>query len=114
MRDIEELSIIYDLFISELKFFSSAFDTQYENLKHTAMADELASDFSEVETDRAEILYQNDWITENHFALVKTINKTLDEMNNNNLLWSEEAVKHAKEWEECRQLGKELLKDLGY
>lgn len=112
--DIEELAKIYDLFINGIKSFSSSFEEQYERLKYAVIADELASDFSEVDLARARILYKNDWITKEQMDIVVEIEHHLEEMNKNKSLWSTEAVKGAKEWAECREMGRKLLNSLGY
>lgn len=112
--DIEEVVKIYDLFINGIRSFSSDFDKQYERLKCAVIADELASDFCEVDLARARILYKNDWITKEQMDMAIEIENYLEEMNKNKTLWSTEAVRDAKEWEVCREMGRKLLNSLGY
>lgn len=105
---------IYDLFIKGIKFFSSDFEKQYERLKYAVIADELASDFCEVDLVRARILYKNDWITKEQMDIAIEIEYHLEEINKNKSLWSTESVRDAKEWKECRKMGRKLLNSLGY
>ncbi|MHC5215544.1 hypothetical protein ACYSNR_02685 [Enterococcus sp. LJL128] len=112
--DIEELSKIYELFINGMKFFSSDFNKQSQNLKHAVLSDELASDFLHTDFVRAEILCENEWITETQMDLMKKIKSILEQMSLEKNLWSDAAVKNSIEWKKCREIGKELLESLGY
>lgn len=114
--DVDELIKIYDLFIQELEFFSSDFKIQYDVLKESQMniANDIANEFSYIEKDRATILYEHEWLTREQYDLVLQIENKLSVMCDSKNLWWNDALEKSSEWEECRTIGKELLKSLGY
>ncbi|MBQ8117135.1 MAG: hypothetical protein IJ147_03660 [Lachnospiraceae bacterium] len=108
--DIEKIMQIYDRFVEILKEFSMPPQEQIKVLHGTVVADELATDFSEIALPYAKILVENQWINKDHFLIVKEINQKLDEMSECSELWDKEAVMYSKEWEECRKKGELLLR----
>jgi len=114
--DVDELIKIYDLFIQELEFFSSDFKIQYDVLKESQMniANDIANEFSYIEKDRATILYEHEWLTREQYDLVLQIENKLSGMSDSKNLWWNDVLEKSSEWEECRTIGKELLKSLGY
>lgn len=112
--DIDDLVSIYDLFIKSLQLFSSSFKIQKEKYKYAVLSDELASDFSDIDMARMKILFENGWITKEQLKLGEKIDDFLEEMNKNKNLWTDEAVEKSLEWEQCRNMGIELLVSLGY
>jgi len=113
-NNVDDLVAIHDLLIKNLQLFSSSFKIQKEKYKHAVLSDELASDFSDVDLERMKILFENGWITEEQLKLGERIDSFLDEMNKDKSLWTDEAVKKSLEWEQCREMGLELLASLGY
>ncbi|MBC1486128.1 hypothetical protein HB897_07805 [Listeria seeligeri] len=113
-RDVEDLMLLHKRVIENLEEFSMSAEQQIEKLKRFDVADELASDFSDIALEYAKILFDQDWLTEEQLKLFLEIDKKLDKMSMNKDLWSNEAVKSNNEWEECRTRGKELLATFGY
>ncbi|MCR4782060.1 MAG: hypothetical protein K5851_04880 [Lachnospiraceae bacterium] len=56
------------------------------------MADELATDFSDIGLAYAEILKENQWINQEQFHIMEVINNMLDEMPEDSTLWDENAL----------------------
>lgn len=108
-KNIEEMVQYYDRFIEILKQMSMNAEEQINLLKGTAIADELASDFSEIAMMYAEKLLENEWLTEEQLLIAKSIDEMLDVMSKRKELWTEEALRSADEWKECRKKGKILL-----
>ncbi|MBF2664839.1 hypothetical protein [Listeria seeligeri] len=113
-RDVEDLMLLHKRVIENLEEFSMSAEQQIEKLKRFDVADELASDFSDIALEYAKILFDQDWLTEEQLKLFLEIDKKLDKMSMNKDLWSNEEVKSNNEWEECRTRGKELLATFGY
>ncbi len=110
--DVEELLIIYDRFVEIVKQTSLSAEQQIERLQGTVVTDEIADDFSEIGMQYADVLLENDWITMEQFLLAKAIDKLFEEMAENKELWSENALRNAPKWEECRKIGEQLLADM--
>lgn len=112
--DIEDLIKIFDLFVNQLKFFSSSFDMQYERFKRDDIASDIANELGSIGVERAKILNKHEWITNEQYELVQQIDHKLDKMSANKNLWSNRALQNSKEWEECKKMVKYLLNSLGY
>ena len=110
--DINEIIHIYDRFIEILEEFSMPPHEQIKKLQGTVVADELATDFSDIGFTYAEILKENQWINQEQFNIMEVINNMLDEMSKDSNLWDEKALIYSKEWKDCRQNGKRLLDTL--
>lgn len=108
-KDIEEIIQCYDRFIEIVNQMSMNAKEQIAELKGTVVADELASDFSEIGMIYAKELLENEWITQEQFMIAKYIDEMLGIMSKRKELWTEEALLNAKEWEECRKKGRLLL-----
>ena len=107
--DIYELIQIYDRFVEILVEFTMPPQEQIQKLQGTAVADELATDFSDIGFAYAKILKENQWINQEQFQEVEVINNMLDSMSIDLNLWDEEALIYSEEWKKCRQNGKRLL-----
>ncbi|WP_245249881.1 hypothetical protein [Vagococcus allomyrinae] len=88
-------------------------DVQIEKWQGFAVADEIASDFSDIALKYAKELLENEWLTLTQYRLFLEIDKRLAGMSKQKDLWSVEALRSADDWEECRAKGRELLKALG-
>ena len=111
-QNIEEIMQYYDRFIDILKQMSMNAEEQIFKLKGTVIADELASDFSEIGIMYAKKLLENEWITKEQYMLIKSIDAMLTDMSKRKELWTEEALINSEEWEKCRKKGNILLKML--
>lgn len=111
-KDIEEIMQYYDRFIEIVEQISLSAKDQISKLKGTAVADEIAIDFSEIGMAYAKELLKYKWITEEEFLIAKEIDENINSMSQKKELWNEEALLNAKEWERCRKKGKELLEIL--
>jgi len=111
-KDIEEIMQVYDRFIDIVKQISMNAIEQIERLKGTVVADELASDFSEIGMMYAKELLECDWITQEQYTTAKSIDEMLINMSKKNELWTENALLNAEEWEVCRKKGSMLLEML--
>ncbi|WP_139844040.1 hypothetical protein A5821_000284 [Enterococcus sp. 7F3_DIV0205] len=111
--DIEELALIYDRLIENIKQFSMDPENQISKLDGFVVTDEIASDFSDIAMPYGKILLENEWLTEKQYKRMEDIDKKLEEMTRNKSLWTDEALKSSKEWAESRNLGNDLLKELG-
>lgn len=111
--DIEELVQIYNRLIENIEQLNLTAEEQIEKLKGFAVADEITSDFSDIGLPYAKILVENGWITEEQYKKMKAIDLCFEKMSDNKDLWTNEALRKSAEWEECRNLAKRLLKDLG-
>lgn len=111
-KDIEEIMQYYDRFINIVKQMSMNAKEQITKLKGTVVADELASDFSEIGMIYAKELLKNEWITQEQYIIAKSIDEMLVSMSKKNQLWTEEALLNAEEWEQCRKKGRLLLEML--
>lgn len=96
-KDIEEVMQSYDRFIEIVKQMAMDAKEQTTKLKGTVVADELASDFSEIGM---------------MYAIVKSIDEMLISMSKRNELWTEEALLNAEEWNDCRKKSRLLLQIL--
>ncbi|WP_314065282.1 hypothetical protein [uncultured Vagococcus sp.] len=112
--NVEELTMIYDRLIENIQDFSMSADKQIEKLRGFAIADEIASDFSDITLKYAKELFENNWITSDQYGLFLNIDRELEGMNGYKELWNEDSLKYSAEWEKCRLMGRELLKSLGY
>lgn len=111
-KDIEEIMQYYDRFINIVKQMSMNAKEQITKLKGTVVADELASDFSEIGMMYAKELLKNEWITQEQYIIAKSIDEMLVSMSKRNELWTENALLNAEEWEQCRKKGRLLLEML--
>lgn len=111
-KDIKEIMQCYDRFIDIVKQMSMNAEEQIAKLKGTVVADELASDFSEIGMLYAKELLENDWITQEQYMFAKSIDEMLVSMSKRSELWTEDALLNAEEWEKCRKKGGLLLEML--
>lgn len=111
-KDIEEIMLYYDRFVHIAEQISLDANHQIARLKGTVVADELASDFSEIGMVYARVLLEEEWITREQFAIAESIDEMLAGMSDRNELWTEDALINAEEWENCRKKGNMLLKTL--
>lgn len=114
VEDVGMLLLLFDRVIKNLYDFTMPADKQIERLKGFAVADELASDFSDISLQYVKILFENEWITKEQYDDFLEIDTKLDEMSKNKALWGEDALKNSEEWKECRRMGLRLLRSLGY
>ncbi|WP_088815501.1 MULTISPECIES: hypothetical protein [Listeria] len=112
--DVEKLTILYDRVIENLQEFSMSAEKQIKKLKGFSVADEIASDFSDITLNYAKELFENAWITKEQYQQFLSIDEKLDDMSKDKALWCEEALKDASEWKKCREAGAELLTSLGH
>lgn len=108
-KDIEEIMQFFDRFIEIVRQISMNSNEQIAKLKGTVVADEIATDFSEIGMMYAKELLKYEWITKEQFLIAQSIDESLDAMSKRKELWNEYALSNAKEWEECREKGKILL-----
>jgi len=87
-------------------------ENQIKQLKGFSVADELASDFSDITLNYAKKLFENAWITTKQYQQFLNIDEKLEDMSKNKALWCEEALKDASEWNKCRKAGTKLLASL--
>lgn len=111
-KDIEEIMQCYDRFTEIVKLISMTATEQIAKLKGTVVADELASDFSEIGMMYAKELLESGWISQEQYIIAKSIDKMLICMSKKNELWTEDALLNAEKWEECRKKGGLLLETL--
>lgn len=111
-KDIEEIMQCYDRFVDIVKQMSMTATEQIAKLKGTVVADELASDFSEIGMAYAKELLEREWISQEQYIIAKSIDEMLIGMSKKNELWTEDALLNAEEWEECRKKGGLLLETL--
>lgn len=114
IEDVDMLLLLFTRVIENLYEFTAPADKQIERLKGTVVADEIASDFSDISLKYVNILFENEWITEEQYQDFLEIDKKLDEMSDNKNLWDEDSLENAEEWKECRKMGLKLLESLGY
>ena len=110
--NIEEMIQAYERLVENVNQFSMAPQKQIEKLKGTAVADEIASDFSEIGKVYAKKLFENEWISKEQYLIVEEIDKKLEIMSDYKNLWNDNAIITAREWHKCRELGKKLLMSL--
>jgi len=110
--ETEELMLFYDRLIENIKQISLDASEQIDKLKGFAVADEIASDFSDIAKPYASKLFKNEWLSSEQINLVNKIDENLDQMSNNKELWTDEALTRSNEWKQCRELARELLKSL--
>jgi len=110
--DIEKIMQLYDRLIENIEQFSLDPEMQIKKLRGTAVADEIALDFSNIGKCYAQKLLQEQWLTEKQYKMIEVIDEKLSIMSKNKQLWSEEALLEAEEWRECRKMGKEILNTL--
>lgn len=114
VENVDMFLLLFDRVIKNLYDFTMPADKQIERLKGFAVADELASDFSDISLQYVKILFENAWITKEQYDDFLEIDTKLDEMSKNKALWDEYALKNSEEWKECRRMGLRLLRSLGY
>ncbi|MBO0453174.1 hypothetical protein JZO85_12890 [Enterococcus sp. MJM16] len=115
MDELDELLNLFNRVVKNLYDFTAPADKQIERLKGFAVADEIASDFSDISMKYVKILFENEWITGEQYQDFLNIDKKLHQMSKTNKdIWDENALKNAEEWKECRDMGLEILKSLGY
>lgn len=108
-KDIEEVMQYYERFIDILKQMSMDANKQIAILQRTVVADELASDFSDIGMLYAKKLLESGWITIEQYIMAESIDRMLDEMSSKKELWTEEALFYAGEWKICRKQAGLLL-----
>ena len=108
--NIDDIAQIYDRFIEILEEFSLTPYEQIEKLHGTVVADELATDFSEIGMVYAKLLKDNQWLTEEQYKLMESIDNTLNEMSKQKSFWSNKALVNSNEWASCRKKCEKLLK----
>ena len=74
-KDIEEIVQCYDRFVDIVKEISMNAKEQIIKLKGTIIADELASDFSEIGMMYAKELLENEWLTQEQYTIAKSKEK---------------------------------------
>ena len=111
-KDLSEVIQSYDGFVKILQQLSMSAESQICKLKGTAVADELASDFSEIGMLYAKNLLRYGWITEEQYELSQEIDELLEQMTQKKELWNDSALLCSVEWENCRKKGIELLQTL--
>lgn len=111
---VEKLTILYERVIENLQEFSMTAEEQIKKLKGFSVADEIASDFSDITLNYAKELFENSWITLEQYQQFLDIDEKLNDMSKDKALWCEEALRNANEWEKCREAGAKLLISLGY
>ena len=67
-KDIEEIVQCYDRFVDIVKEISMNAKEQIIKLKGTIIADELASDCSEIGMMYAKELLENEWLTQEQYT----------------------------------------------
>ncbi len=107
--EIEEIMQYYERFIEILKQTSMNAKEQIIKLNGTAVADEIATDFSDIGMIYAHELLVNGWITNEQYQIVKEIDEELCIMSERKELWTEDALFVADEWEKCRERSRKLL-----
>lgn len=106
------LAQMYDGFVEIVRQLSLSAEEQIGKLRGTVVADEIASDFSEIGMSYAQKLLCYGWITEEQFSIAKNIDHKLEIMTQKKELWNDDALLNAVEWGECRKAGKALLQML--
>lgn len=96
-----------------MQLLSSDYTAQKENFQFAVLPDELASDFCETDFQRARILHEHGWITNQQMEMASQIRDYFERMNQDKNLWTDEALKNAPEWEHCRELGKKTPDFIG-
>jgi len=107
--EIEKLMVFYDRLIENVKQISLDASEQIDKLKGFAVADEIASDFSDIAKPYAIKLFENGWLSDEQLNIVNKIDQQLEQMSNNKELWTDEALAKSIEWDQCRELARELL-----
>ncbi len=69
-KNIEEIVQCYDRFVDIVKQISMNAKEQIVKLKGTIIADELASDFSEIGMMYAKELLENEWLTQEQYMMI--------------------------------------------
>lgn len=110
--DIDEIMLWYDNFTEIVRQLSMNAEEQIQKLKGTVVADEIATDFSEIGMQYAQKLLSYGWITQEQFIIAQDIEKKLERMSQKKELWNNDALSNAAEWDNCRKSGKELLQTL--
>lgn len=110
--EVEELMQLYERMVENITQFSLNAELQIEQLKGFVVADEIASNISDIAKPYSLILFQNEWISQEQLTLIENIDKKLELMSTKKELWTDSALKISEEWEECRQMGKALLNTL--
>lgn len=108
--EIEELILFYDRLIENVKQITLTASEQIDKLKGFAVADEIASDFSDIAKPYAIKLFENEWLSDEQLNIVNKIDEQLEQMSGNKELWTDEALTKSIEWQQCRELARELLK----
>lgn len=107
--EVEELVQLYERLVENIQQLAMDAKYQIEKLKGFAVADEIASDISDVAKPYALILLKNEWMSPEQFEAFENIDKKLEEMSKNKDLWTESALVESWQWEDCRKRGRELL-----
>lgn len=102
----------YERFVECVKQIAMCAEEQTAKLSGFVVADEIASDFSDIGMFYAKKLLEGEWITQEQFLLAERIDKQLEEMSQKKELWTEKALFTCEEWNICRETGKKLLEML--
>jgi len=108
--EVEELVQLYERLIENIEQLAMDAETQIEKLKGFSVADEIASDISDVAKPYAFILLKNEWMSPEQFKVFEDTDRKLEKVSDNKKLWTELALIESEEWEECRKQGRELLR----
>lgn len=82
-------------------------------MQGTVVADEIASDFSDIGMLDVKRLLENGWMNKEQYIIAKSIDRMLDKMSCRKDLWTEEALLYAEEWKSCRKQASLLLGLIG-
>lgn len=110
--DKKTLEFLYSRMFETVKILSLPANEQISVLKGCVVSDEIALSFHDDVGSWAKVLIDNKLINSNQYNKIIEIDNKFDKMSDNKNLWTDEQLKSSDIWEECRNMGQELLNSL--
>lgn len=110
--DKKTLNFIYSRMLESIEILSLNANEQINTLKGCVVSDEVALSFHDDVGIWAKVLIDNRIINKKQYEKILEIDNKFDKMSDNKDLWTNEQLKSSDIWEECRNMGKELLDSL--
>lgn len=112
MYEEETLQLVYSRMVDSIEILAAEANEQIMKLKGCVVTDEIALSFHDEVRLSSEILLEHGKITEQQYKKILEIDNKFDKMSDNKDLWTNEQLRISGIWEECRQKGRALLREL--
>lgn len=110
MIDYEKAEIWKKNIFNVLRIIASPYEIQKKSFpEFVNIADELALTFHEEVMLRSDTLFKYGMMEDKQYERIKKLSLKFDEIDNKKEIWTVEALMNLDEWEDCRQIAREIL-----